>query len=323
LFYETTIARVDIGRSDERRAMAMMAPLVSVVIPTFNNAALLGETLDGVSRQTLREFETIVVDDGSTDDTEHLIKRFYPEVVYQRQSNQGQASARNRGVALARGEYVAFCDHDDIWNARHLEKLAGCIASHPGTGMVFDNAEYFGEGVGAKLCLPAKVSRSLDSKVVGLNWLLWKYPVASMSVVMVSKACFQSLQGLSRHGGAMDDYHFYLRLAATRDIRYVDYVGCKKRVTPSSLSAIVNLKQTNVLYLEDIRKNYPEVVHKVGTISFRARLARKYFKLGRDHCRYREEARAREMFWNAYRTNPLNLRYLVRFLKMSMAERQR
>ena len=185
--------------------------------------------------------------------------------------------------------------------------------------MVFDNAEYFGNGVGYKLCLTPKLSKSLDSKIVGLNFLLWKYPVASMSVVMVRRSCFQLLRGLNRSGGAMDDYHFYLRLAASRDVRYVDYVGCRKRVSPSSLSSSVNLKHTNVLYLEDIMSNYPEVVRKIGTISFRARLARKYFKLGRYYRRLEQGSLAREMFWKAYRTNPVNLRYLLTFLKIGVA----
>jgi glycosyltransferase involved in cell wall biosynthesis len=299
--------------------IAMNRPIISVVIPTFNNASLLRETLDTVKSQTLRDAETIVIDDGSTDETADTVKRYYPEVVYHYQANEGQAGARNKGVLLARGEYVAFCDHDDLWNEQHLEKLSACITSHSNTGMVFDNAEYFGNGVGYKLCLTPKLSKSLDSKIVGLNFLLWKYPIASMSVVMVRRDCFQSLQGLNRSGGAMDDYHFYLRMAASRDVRYVDYVGCRKRVSPSSLSSLVNLKYTNVLYLEDLLNNYPEVVRKIGMISFRARLGRKYFKLGRYYCRHKQQTLAREMFRKAYRTNPLNLRYLLQFLKIGFA----
>jgi hypothetical protein len=183
--------------------------------------------------------------------------------------------------------------------------------------MAFDNAEYFGNGVDFKLCLTPELSQSLDAKIIGLNFLLWNYPVASMSVVMVRKDSFLDLQGLSSRGDAMDDYHFYLRLAASRDVRYVDYIGCRKRVSHSNLSGLVNLKHTNVLYLEDILNNYPEVVRKIGTISFRGRLGKKYFKLGRYYFRHNEQRLARNMFWKAYSTNPLNPRYLLRYLSVA------
>ena len=299
---------------------ALKKPLVSVVIPAFNNAALLRETLDGVKRQTMKNMEVIVVDDGSNDDTAEVVRCYDSEIVYRFQPNHGQAVARNNGVSLARGDYIAFCDHDDVWNERHLEKLVECMTSHPNTGMAFDNAEYFGNGVGFKPCLTPQLSKSLDTKIIGMNFLLWKYPIASMSVVMVRKDCFQRLQGLSSRGGAMDDYHFYLRMAASRDVRYVDYIGCRKRVSNSNLSSFVNLKYTNVLYLEDILNNYPEVVQKIGRISFRGRLAKKYFKLGRYYSRYHEEGQAKEMFWRAYRVNPLNPRYLVKYLTLAFME---
>jgi len=104
-----------------------MPPKISVVIPTYNNAALLCETLDGVRRQTFKDFEIIVVDDGSKDNTGDVVARYDPTIHYLQQSNQGPAAARNKGVSLAQGEFIAFCDHDDIWNERHLEKLLGCF----------------------------------------------------------------------------------------------------------------------------------------------------------------------------------------------------
>ena len=292
----------------------MNKPLVSVVIPTFNNAALLPGTLDGAKRQTFGNLEVIVVDDGSTDDTGDVVSHCYPEIVYCHQSNHGQAAARNKGASLARGDYVAFCDHDDVWNERHLERLFDCFTSHPKSGMVFDNALCFRHGVPPTLHLEPQLSKCLDGKIISLNHLLWDYPVASMSVVMVRKDCFERLNGLSDSAGAMDDYHFYLRMAAVCDVRYVDYVGCRKYVSDLNLSRRVNLKETNVRYLEDILFNHPEVVQQIGTMSFRRRLGRKYFKLGRNYSHRHEVLLAKDMFWKAYRINPLNLRYISKYL---------
>ena len=298
----------------------MKKPLVSVVIPTFNNAALLPDTLDGVKRQTFGNLEVIVVDDGSTDDTGDIVSHCYPEIVYYHQSNHGQAAARNKGASLARGDYVAFCDHDDVWNKRHLERLFDCFTSHPNSGMVFDNARYFRDGVAPKLHLEPRLSKILDDKVISSNYLLWKYPVASMSVVMVRKNCFEQLNGLSDSAGAMDDYHFYLRVAASCEVRYVDYVGCGKYLGVLNLSSRVNLKETNVLYLEDILMNHPEVVRQVGALSFRLRLGRKYFKLGRNYSQRHKVLLAKDMFWKAYRINPFNLRYISKYLSVKYGD---
>jgi glycosyltransferase involved in cell wall biosynthesis len=96
-------------------------PLVSVIIPTYNRAGLIGETIDNVLRQTYANVEIIVVDDGSTDDTQSVLKSYGNRIRWFVQENTGPAAARNRGSAMAKGEIVAFQDSDDAW---HPTKLA-------------------------------------------------------------------------------------------------------------------------------------------------------------------------------------------------------
>jgi glycosyltransferase involved in cell wall biosynthesis len=239
-----------------------------------------------------------------------VVKGYHQKLIYCRQSNRGPAAARNKGVSLARGDYIAFCDHDDIWNERHLELLLSCFSSRSTTALAFDNAQYFGDPAKRPwLHLEHETSRSLINDGVNPKILLWRYPIASMSVVMVKKAVFHTIGGFNEAIIALDDLHFYLRLASRENISYVDYVGCRKRVTENSLSRLINIKETNVRYLEDLWQNHPDVVRAIGPLVFRFRLARKYFKLGRY---YKDKApdSAREMFWNAYKTNFFNLRYL-------------
>jgi len=97
-------------------------PLVSVVIPTFNRAHTLGRALSSVERQTYPNREVIVVDDGSTDETETVAGRFRGVKYVRQPENRGQAAARNAGISLARGEYIAFLDADDEWMPAKLEK---------------------------------------------------------------------------------------------------------------------------------------------------------------------------------------------------------
>jgi glycosyltransferase involved in cell wall biosynthesis len=94
---------------------------VSVIIPTYNRAELVQETIDSVLRQTYKDYEIIVIDDGSTDDTEHKLKRYGNDINYIKQNNKGLNAARNRALDIASGEYIALLDSDDLWLDFKLE----------------------------------------------------------------------------------------------------------------------------------------------------------------------------------------------------------
>ena len=99
-----------------------MPPLVSVVIPNYNHARFLRATLDSVLAQTYAHYEILVVDDGSTDDSEAVVRGFGGRVRYLPQKNAGVSHARNRGIREARGEYIALLDADDLWHPTKLAK---------------------------------------------------------------------------------------------------------------------------------------------------------------------------------------------------------
>ena len=104
---------------------------ISVVIPTYNRADLLGETLDAVLAQTMKPAQIIVVDDGSTDSTSYLLDRYAPRVEAIRIENSGDMVARNVGLAAATGRLVAFCDSDDVWRPEFLETAAALFEAEP------------------------------------------------------------------------------------------------------------------------------------------------------------------------------------------------
>ncbi len=97
-------------------------PRVSVIIPAYNAAATLAGTIDSVLAQTLKDFEIICVDDGSTDATLAIIKEYGDCVRLIEQANSGPAAARNNGARNSSGEYLAFLDADDIWKPQFLER---------------------------------------------------------------------------------------------------------------------------------------------------------------------------------------------------------
>jgi glycosyltransferase involved in cell wall biosynthesis len=111
----------------------MSQPLVSVVIPVYNGAAFLREALQSVFAQDYAACEVIVVDDGSTDDSVACARAF-PGVRVETQANQGNAAARNRGIALARGEFVALIDQDDVWRPEKLRRQVEALQAQPAAG---------------------------------------------------------------------------------------------------------------------------------------------------------------------------------------------
>jgi len=120
------------------------SPWISVVLPTRNRAALLPRALASVLRQTFADFELIVVDDGSTDDTPGVIDR-YPEVRHLRCDNAGPSAARNLGVAEASGAFLTFCDADDRFRATKVAAQVDHLRAHPDLGCVLVAHETFYE----------------------------------------------------------------------------------------------------------------------------------------------------------------------------------
>jgi len=111
-------------------------PKVSVIIPTHNRAALVTEAINSVLTQTFKDFELIVVDDGSTDNTRDALKGYTDRIHYIYQENQRRSEARNTGIKAASGEYIAFLDDDDLWLPHKLEKQVTFLDANPDKGLV-------------------------------------------------------------------------------------------------------------------------------------------------------------------------------------------
>lgn len=110
-----------------------MRGLVSVIVPAYQAAGTIGQTLRSVQEQTYRPLEIIVVDDGSMDDTARRVREF-ADVRYIRQDNAGDAAARNAGLRVASGEFIAFLDADDLWRPTKLEAQLQLLGADPGVG---------------------------------------------------------------------------------------------------------------------------------------------------------------------------------------------
>lgn len=110
---------------------------VSVIIPTYNQDKYLCEAIDSMLGQTYKDFEIIVINDGSTDNTEKILGEYGDKIKWKSQKNKGSAVARNSGISMAKGEYITFLDSDDVAMPNRLELSVDYLDKHPAVGLVY------------------------------------------------------------------------------------------------------------------------------------------------------------------------------------------
>ncbi len=188
-------------------------PTFSVVIPAYNRGKLLKETIDSVLLQTSRDYEIIVVDDGSTDDTMQVLESYDNQIRTVSQSNQGPEVARNTGARHSKGDYIAFLDSDDIMLPLALETYGKVILSQGQPAIILSNLEFFGE---------SKPLEIKDRSAEPIEIVTYKNCVskdrtvrASASIIVVRKDVFSKAGGF-RNSSAdayfCDDLDFMLRV---------------------------------------------------------------------------------------------------------------
>jgi teichuronic acid biosynthesis glycosyltransferase TuaG len=186
--------------------MTKSKPLVSIVMPTYNHGHYIAESLNSIIMQTYQNFEVIVVDNCSSDCTEHVVKSFEdPRVSYFKINNGGVvAVSRNFGISLSRGEWIAFLDSDDVW---HPSKLACQFACFSGYDLIYTGMRDFAEKY-PKLHVP------INPKILGLKKirLLAGNPIANSSVICRAKVLKQFPINENPHFSAVEDFDLWLRI---------------------------------------------------------------------------------------------------------------
>lgn len=187
-------------------------PRVSVVIPAYGHAELIEETLASVFSQTFRDYEVIVVDDGSPDDTGERLRPLADEgrIRYVAQANAGQGAARNRGLEEARGTYVAFLDDDDLWPPDKLAWQVARLDADPGAVMAYGYHAKLRGDAGLKIDdpIPYRPTGEVSREFRLRNWLL------SPGQTLMRTSAVRALGGFDPGIWGSDDWDLYIRLAA-------------------------------------------------------------------------------------------------------------
>lgn len=199
-------------------------PNVSIIIPMYNAEKYIKEAIDSVLKQTYKDFEIIVIDDGSTDNTKSKLLDYGSQIKYIYQENAGPAVARNRGIKEAKGEYIAFLDADDIWMPEKLERQIRKLKNNSEFGVIHTD----------RLRLEPDGSVKPNEKIVPEGFIfeeLLRNNFIICSSVLVKKECFNEV-GLfdEDRKNRAEDYDMWLRISRKYAISFIAEPLIKYRV---------------------------------------------------------------------------------------------
>ncbi len=286
--------------------------LVSVVIPAYNAQSTLAAAVGSALAQSHEPIEVIVVDDGSTDATASVALGLGGRIRLERQENRGVSSARNRGVDVARGEFVAFLDADDTWRRDKLLPQMEALAE-PRIGAAICEIEHV-DARGLSLGI------SNVANVLGLEFGLRRAVELlqfSASCLVVRRQLLENLGGFDESLTTAEDIDIVLRIAAVSRLRVVDRPLMRYRVSDSSLSRSV-FTGNRLRVLAKLRDSGLRRRLAPGTL--RRAEARVHTSYGRDLLWHGRMPEARRQLFAAFQSQP-DWAALCRFLK-SLVPRQ-
>lgn len=306
-------------------------PLVSIIIPAYNRADMLPDAINSVLEQSLSDIEIIVVDDGSTDDTQKVMSALYEKVQYILTENKGPAHARNVGMKAATGKYIAFLDSDDIYLPDKLEMQIKVMMSHPDIGMLFtESSAANSDGIFEELHLRTfnKVydrkgwlyediyseretvnfkNRSIDYYSGDLFGYVLQDPMIFTTTVMFPSKILEKVGYQNEEIGMAHDYEFTSRVCKYFKIGFLDiptYVYFYHDDQVSKVHGPVNKKK--ILVDIQIQQGILHTVLQLGCkdneyysknkLCLKSRLAELYHCLGEMWLEYGNNKNARKCF---------------------------
>ena len=250
-------------------------PSVSVIIPTFNHSKLIVQTLESVFAQTFSDFEVLVVNDGSPDDTTGALRQFISagRIRYFEKKNGGQADARNFGLARAQADLIAFIDDDDLWPRDKLEWQVDAMASSREVGMIFGSVRLFGS---QDFELPGRGTwpdPTFESIFDGC-------PLVSPGQSIIRKAAITEIGGFDKSIWGADDWDLYFRLGKKYQLKFVNKLSLHYRCHQSNASRdsrrmLKSCERVIIRHLSDVPEMRRETTRSRATASLSHHYLRK------------------------------------------------
>ena len=277
-------------------------PTVSVIIPTYNRAHLIGIAIKSVLNQTYQDFEIIVVDDGSTDNTGEIIRSFKDKrvkYIKKYKENKGSSVARNIGIKVARGKYIAFLDSDDEWLPEKLDKQIKVLQSEsPEVGVVYSNLCYIDEN-------GKSMNKSLSRKKEGYIYedLLGRNYVGTPSTLLIKKVCFNQVGLFDDLLNAQEDWDMWIRIAKYYRFALIKIPLVKYRLHSNQISRNLELK---IITANRILVKYKDELEKRRGVH-----SKHYFYIGLRFCRIGKTKEGRRYLIKAISLYPFCIMYYI------------
>ncbi|MEM6752985.1 MAG: glycosyltransferase [Cyanobacteria bacterium P01_C01_bin.38] len=259
-----------------------MSVAFTIVMPAYNAGAYLSQTIESVLNQTLTNFELIIIDDGSADETSDIAYQYSKidnRVRVLSQSNQGVSATRNKGISLSQSKYIAFIDADDKWFPENLKSHFENLEKNPHLGVSYAKVEFLhpnGNHTG-------KIARGRLSNLEPQHFL-YENPTMTVSNLVVRRQVFEEIGGFDCNMSYSEDMDFLFRVACSNwKIEGIDRVLLGYRTTQGGLSSqLYKMEEGWEILMSKARAKAPELV---GKHYYRARsnhlryLARRAFRL--------------------------------------------
>lgn len=198
----------------------MNQPLVSVIVPCYNYGRFIAETIQSIQRQTYNNWECIVVDDGSTDNTAEVVKPFVEQdkrVIYIYQENKGLPAARNTGIAASKGDFFQWLDSDDLLQPEKLSRQVAAFQADESLDIVYSGLRYFFTDKPQELIFSAQFNRPWTLTASGEGLYILYFLIISCSIMppmpLIRRKVIDRLGGFAFGFNGVEDWEFWLRCA--------------------------------------------------------------------------------------------------------------
>lgn len=284
-------------------------PLISVIIPTYNRDNSLKRSIDSVLNQTFKDFEVIVIDDDSTDDTESIVKNFNdPRIKYiKHKENRGAGAARNTGIKNARGKFIAFQDSDDEWLPEKLEKQIKSFKVSSGKVGVLYTAYLLNKN-NKKIYIPLRKYRKRSGNI---HKELLCGSFVGTPTMLVKKECFEKVGMFDENFDTLEDWDLAIRLSKYYDFNFLKRPLVLANCSENSISS--NHKATIDAFKKIAKKHLKE--------SDKKELSNYYYRIGYNLCLCDDYKEGRFYYIKSIKLNSFNFPCFINFT-LSFFKRQ-